>query len=128
MPEADGSGNGPIGLAFSTNFPVYTAKGVATCESYAPNPYTSTLSVGSPVTFQNTQSFQIISSGIDGLYGVGGQFVSSTSTAVVQSLPANLANTFYGSTTGGSLTADSDTLIRIREEDNLTNFKSGSLQ
>ncbi len=96
--------------------------------SYAPNPYTSTLSVGSPVTYQNAQSFQIISSGLDGLYGVGGQFVSSTTTSAAIALPPNLGNTFYGSTTGGSLSAETDQTVRQREGDNLTNFKPGSLQ
>jgi prepilin-type N-terminal cleavage/methylation domain-containing protein len=124
--EVDGNGNGPIGLSFSTTFPVITTKAVTICDSYAPNPYTSTLSIGSPVTFQNAQTFQIISSGLDGLYGVGGQYVSNASTSALP-LPFDSANTFYGQTSGTTVTADTDNLIRNRESDNLTNFKAGSL-
>ena len=135
--ETDGGGNGPIGLGFSTNFPVVSTKAVNYCESYAPNPYTSTVTVaptiGSPVTFQSPQSFQIFSSGLDGLYGVGGQFISNPTSTAVVSTPADFSvatppHTFYGVTSGGSLTAETDKTIRLREQDNLSSFKAGTLQ
>ena len=133
VPEYDSNTNGPIWLSFSTTFPIYTSTAVTTCESYAPNPYTSTATVtsstgGSQVAFQNAQSFQIISSGIDGLYGVGGQYTTSSGTTAAITLPPDLSNTFYGATTGKSLSAESDQTIRLREGDNLTNFKAGTLQ
>ena len=51
-----------------------------TSVSPAPNPYTSALTapfngtIPLATTYFNPQTFQIISSGIDGLYGVGGQY------------------------------------------------------
>jgi prepilin-type N-terminal cleavage/methylation domain-containing protein len=128
--EMDANSNGPIGLSFQTSFGTF--KALNFCSSFAPNPYTSTLSVpltvGAPVTFLNPQTFQIISSGIDGLYGVGGQFNSNTNTPSVVPLPFDATNTFAGSTMGKSLGADTDLTIRNREGDNLTNFKPTSLQ
>lgn len=126
--ESDASGNSPIGLGVIVNFPVQTTKAVSICESYSPNPYTSTLTSVIPVTFQKPQSFQIISSGIDGLYGVGGQYIATATTSATNQLPVDSTATFYGSTTGTSLSSDADPAIRKREQDNLTNFTSGSLQ
>ena len=59
------------GLGYSVAFPVQNG-----CVSPSPNPYTSTFTASSAgvTTFLNPQTFQIISSGIDGLYGVGGQY------------------------------------------------------
>ncbi|MFI5460505.1 MAG: type II secretion system protein [Isosphaerales bacterium] len=117
--EADGSGISPIGLQFQHAGSFYT--------SPAPNPYTTTTSISpstGTVTFQKAQSFQIIAAGVDGLYGVGGQFIppaAGTSTAS-NALPLDAANTYSGT----KVTADAT--IRIRERDNLTNFKSGTLQ
>lgn len=84
--------------------------------------YNATTNTGGPpaVTFQNPQTFQIISSGLDGLYGVGGQYLSNTTTAGTP-LPID-------STTTTSPYSTTDATIRQREGDNLTNFKSGSLQ
>ena len=76
--ESDANGDGPIALAFSVAYPLYNS--TSPDVSYSPNPYTSTLTeaysavntAGPPnVTYQTPQSFQIISAGIDGLYGVG---------------------------------------------------------
>ncbi len=101
------------------------------CSSFSPNPYTASLTIGvpagTPITFQNPQSFQIISSGLDGLYGVGGQFVSNLQSSATVPLPFDAVNTFSGSTMGKTLGADTDANIRVRESDNLTNFKAGSL-
>ena len=76
------------------------------------------------VSYLNAQSFQIISSGIDGLYGVGGQYAppSSASATSTNPLPLDATNDIDPGPGGN------DTTIRQREQDNLTNFKAGSLQ
>jgi len=108
--------------------------------SAVPNPYTNTptsnLGGGLPsgtVTFQKGQSYQIISAGVDGQYGVGGQYIPATSATSTASnaLPYDVANTGAGPGPPGSAPAQAElpsTSIRLREGDNLTNFKSGTLQ
>jgi general secretion pathway protein G len=129
--ETDATTGAAIMLSFSVPFPTTLIKGGATsnvAKSSPPNPYTSTFSEnlsinpnGPPaVTYVNANTFQIISSGIDGLYGVGGQYLgsssaSATSTNTLPVDPTALINT-------------TDPTIRQREQDNLTNFKAGSLQ
>lgn len=76
------------------------------------------------MTYQKPQTFQIISSGLDGLYGVGGQFQPTTTSATIP-LPFDSHNSID---VGNSVVADSDATLRQREYDNLTNFKSGRLQ
>jgi hypothetical protein len=123
--EQDGSGNNHVGLAFSG--------GVL---SFTPNPYTvtqTTNTTSGAATFQSPQSFQIISSGVDGLYGVGGQYVQNPSSSASEPLPfdsgtvGNTATpvTFYG--IPPKITQE-DPSVRKSERDNLTNFKSGTLQ
>jgi prepilin-type N-terminal cleavage/methylation domain-containing protein len=124
--ESDPSGNSPIALTFQ--------HGTATYLSPSPNPYTSTLSTTatttgtstgtSIVTFQKAQTYQIISSGVDGLYGIGGQYIAPGSNAASNQNPLPVdanGDTFSAGTavTGGN--------IRSGEKDNLTNFKSGTL-
>jgi len=130
-PEFDAKNSGPIGLNFQVTFPIYNSTGTVTISnSYAPNPYTSTLTLtGSTtptVTYLNAQSFQIISSGIDGLYGVGGQYVSSSSASATStnSLPMDTID----SSPYINTSAVNDPTVRQREGDNLTNFKASSLQ
>jgi general secretion pathway protein G len=118
-------------LSYHVAFPVLGANG---CFSPAPNPYTSTTTAPFnttttpptplPLSFLNPQSFQIISSGIDGQYGVGGQY---TPDATGESLPLDPNSNFpagiylpYINTT--------DATIRIRERDNVTNFHNGKLE
>ncbi len=109
--------------------------------SAVPNPYTSTQTANVPpgalpsgtVTFQKAQSYQIISAGIDGQYGVGGQYVPTTASNSTASsaLPYDAANTGAGPGPPASAPAQAElplTAIRLRENDNLTNFKSGTLQ
>jgi general secretion pathway protein G len=119
--EYDSSGIGPqppplagIALAFRVNFPV-----TGGCVSQAPNPYTSAVTI--PATgaaaFLNPQSFQIISSGLDGQYGVGGLYSAS---ANAEMLPVD------GTTPSPYNT--SDTSVRVRERDNMTNFHPGKLE
>jgi prepilin-type N-terminal cleavage/methylation domain-containing protein len=111
--EQDDNGVAPIGLTFTY--------GTTSFASPSPNPYSSTLSVttSGTVTFQKAQTFQIISAGADGLYGVGGQFVapSSSNGSATVSLPFDSTNT---------ITTDAN--VRKREQDNLTNFTTGRLQ
>ena len=117
-------GGPPIGLSYLWN-------GISD-PSASPNPYTSTLTNNIPAgalpngspTFINAQTFQLFSPGLDGLYGVGGQFIAQTqaNSTVTNSLPPNLPNTYSGTTTS------TDSTVRQRESDNMTNFKQGPLQ
>jgi hypothetical protein len=120
--EADNSGVSPLGLQFQQSGAFYT--------SPVPNPYTSSLTVAATGTvgFQKPQSFQIISAGVDGLYGVGGQYIqnSATNTSTTDTLPPDLNNTFVGA--AAPPLNEADATIRRRERDNVTNFKSGTLQ
>lgn len=120
--EVDNNMSGPIELIYNVHFPTYGTSPVGSvylATSPSPNPYTSTLTAGTTsgtISFQQPQTFQIISSGSDGLYGVGGQYVSS-SQATAMPLPVDTAHT--KNTSDGS--------IRSRENDNITNFKAGRL-
>ena len=111
--EQDDNGVAPIGLNFQY--------GTTTFASASPNPYSTTLTVttSGTVTFQKAQSFQIISAGADGLYGVGGQYVapSSSNGSATNSLPLDAADT-----------TTTDPNVRKREQDNLTNFTTSRLQ
>ena len=121
-----GTGPGPgIELAFHVAFPILPLNTPPTpALSPAPNPYTTTLTTpftanGAylPATYLNPQSFQIISSGIDGLYGVGGQYA-----------PDNTAEALPWDTSSPTPYNTADTSIRIRERDNVTNFHNGKLE
>jgi prepilin-type N-terminal cleavage/methylation domain-containing protein len=72
----------------------------------------------SPRVFVQPQSFQIISSGADRLYGLGGQFVPGSQLSV---LPFNAGVNALVTLQ----TIDSD--ARLVEQDNLTNFAPGPL-
>jgi general secretion pathway protein G len=130
--ESDAGGNSPIGLTFHVPFPVPGATWPNSSASPAPNPYTSALTAQFnttttpptplPTTYLNPQSFQIISSGIDGLYGVGGQY-SPDNTG--ESLPLDRTTDPNGN---GPYVNTSDVTIRTRERDNITNFHNGKLE
>jgi prepilin-type N-terminal cleavage/methylation domain-containing protein len=118
MTESDANAVSPITLNFLVNFAVSNATNPNLAVSAPPNPYTSTQTiptVGS-VTFQKPQSFQIISAGADGEYGVGGLFTPSSSTP----LPNQ-----SGVLAAGQPTNDTD--LRSRERDNITNFYNSKL-
>ncbi len=126
------SGTGIIALQYYVGF--HTLPGATTpylSISASPNPYTTSLTTNNPVgalpsgtvTYQKPQSYQIISAGIDGLYGVGGQYKAQTQGSTV-TLPVDLNNTIDASS--GSALGDSS--VRQREYDNLTNFKSSTLE
>ncbi|WP_165073960.1 type II secretion system protein [Paludisphaera rhizosphaerae] len=105
----------PILTSFNVRFPVKTSNGTVAqfAASPAPNPYCSTTTTAAVVNFVNPQTYQLISSGVDGLYGPGGQFNPNAAAGV---LP-------YSSTTTNS----TDARVRQREQDNLTNFRGGRL-
>ena len=119
-----------IGLTFHVAFPVPGASFANSASSPAPNPYTTavtapfntTTSPPTPLatTYLNPQTFQIISSGIDGLYGVGGQYSPDNVGEAVpwDSTPSPTNPPYY----------TSDTSIRVRERDNITNFHNGKLE
>lgn len=116
--EADAYLAQPIGLGLQTGGRTYI--------SVSPNPYTATLTVTTTgtVTYQKPQTYQILSAGVDGQYGVGGQYVTATtpgSGSSTNPLPFDSYHTYAGS----SLTTDAT--IRKRENDNLTNFKTSTL-
>ena len=121
-----GTGPGPgIELAFHVNFPILPVATPPTpALSPAPNPYTGSLSAPFSgnggylsATYLSPQSFQIISSGLDGLYGVGGQYNPNNAA---EALPwDNSTPTPYNTT---------DITLRYRERDNVTNFHNGKLE
>ncbi len=117
--ESDGNGVSPLTLSFLVTFPVGTGTGNIAV-STPPNPYTSTVTnpASGSVTFQKPQTFQIISAGADGAYGVGGQFVPSGSPA----LPPDPS---FGS--GTSVYNSTDTALRVSEKDNVSNFYNTKL-
>ena len=87
--------------------------------SFAPNPYTSTppvpLTAGQAATFLKADSFQIVSAGADGFYGVAGQWISDST----ERMP-------YDAGIAATLSPPNQT-IRKREQDNLTSFSSSKL-
>ncbi len=99
----------PIMLRFALTFPV---SGGGLASSPAPNPYTTTLT-GGRCGWLAPQTFQILSAGGDGLYGVGGQYATTG-----ESLPFDAA----------AAVPATDPTLRVRERDNLTNFHGGKLQ
>ena len=124
--ETDAYLNGPIGLRFNVTFPVPVGGTITnTSVSPAPNPYTSALTapfngtIPLATTYFNPQTFQIISSGIDGLYGVGGQYTPNV-TGEALPLDPNLSNYVPSPL--------ADNTIRVRERDNITNFHNGKLE
>ena len=110
-------------LAFRVNFPILVPAitGVPnTAGSSAPNPYTSLPTVPthwgyyrSSIPSRSRSSL----SGIDGQYGVGGQY---TPNATGEALPLDTSVPDPYNT--------SDTTIRVRERDNITNFHNGKLE
>jgi general secretion pathway protein G len=134
----------------ATNTPVFATRPDLVA-SPSPNPYTNscpvpTLATGHvdtsttdgignrPRAWQNANSFQIVSPGIDGLYGIGGQFNTKSpsgalpfiqatgSTYTADTYQTQEANTDF---TGGTALSSG---IRLRENDNVTNFSQGRLQ
>ena len=87
--------------------------------SFAPNPYTN----GAPIAISgntvkpeyiNKNTFQIISAGIDGLFGPGGGYKANVSDPLA-------------ATTAALMPLNLSPAMRTREKDNVTNFKGGRL-
>jgi general secretion pathway protein G len=121
--ETDTLGNSPYTLNFQVGFPVTSGN---LSVSPPPNPYTSsvtvpttTLNVNTPVAYQTPQTFQIISAGVDGSYGVGGSYQPGQGT------PLPLDPLFYSSPPGPY--SSSDASQRTLERDNVCNFHNGRL-
>lgn len=113
--EADGNNVAPIRASFGVRFPVRTSDGntAQAAVSPVPNPYCSSTTTAAVVNFINPQTYQLISSGVDGQFGPGGQFNSSATSGT---LPYN-----------ASWISSTDQSVRQREQDNLTNFRGGRL-
>lgn len=112
-PEVDGLQQ-PLMMPFHVNYPLASQPTV----SPSPNPYTSGEAVPSNATksaqFINPKSYQILSPGADGIYGLGGRYDVSTTG---QRLPSDV-------TTSLGFSGDARTV----ESDNVTNFSQGSLE
>lgn len=108
-------------------------KGTATYPSFAPNPYTN----GPPIQMQGTinpeyvnkNTFQIVSAGIDGLFGIGGWYKATPAAGgEVLPLPIPVNPTmpdvgFPGTPWSTWISRNA----RLVERDNVTNFKGGRL-
>ena len=106
--------------------------------SPAPNPYTSSVPASGTVAWLNPNSFQILCAGVDRQWGLGGIYLqNSPSGSPIPPLPA--MGTTASEDPGVMHSADSDlqadgtpnkpkTGVRLREYDNITNFKGGRLQ
>ena len=113
--EVDGNGLGPIWLQYQHAGSLYL--------SPAPNPYATTATANLPngsVIFEKPQTFQLFSSGVDGLYGVGGQFVPPTAsnTTASNALPLDAVDTYSGAppttpTTDATIRLARGTILRI---------------
>jgi prepilin-type N-terminal cleavage/methylation domain-containing protein len=122
LAEADGNLQAPLTLSFTAplTLPSSTPSPPQVTLSPSPNPYTSSQPVPSGTnqspTYFNAQSFQIISPGVDGTYGLGGHYNATSSTdAPLDGAELSRSNS-------------SDPKVRNLEADNLTNFKNGTLQ
>jgi len=121
--------NDTFSRAFYVNFSVNSSgynncysSATNVCVSPAPNPYTTTPAVppSGATSWQNPQTFQIISAGNDQMFGVGGQFAGNNAT---NRLPVPTGEISGGSWLAGvcaGMTAvDGE---RNTESDNLSNF------
>ena len=114
--ESDGPGAvTPPTLSFRVPF---LTKGATATGSFAvsppPNPYTASSVMGGPAIYQQPSHYQLIASGRDGMYGVGGSYYPDEADPLVREGNPNAYNT-------------SDLQIRQREQDNLTNFHGSRL-
>ncbi|MGE3821355.1 MAG: type II secretion system protein [Isosphaeraceae bacterium] len=125
--DVDTNGVTPLRQRFATTQPTYSTSGqVRFTDSPSPNPYTSGLPYNTAdsllpqtIAYQQPQSFQILSPGIDGYYGLGGAYTPSGSDV----LPKQFSDAKNVPTTNST-----DTGVRTLEFDNLTNFHNGRLQ
>ncbi len=102
-------------LASYVGFPVVDATGTTApiCISPGPNPYVASDPANSSTVWLKAQSYQILSSGFDGQYGVGGQWGDAKNP-----LPTSSGSGVYNVVQPN---------LRQRESDNLSNFTGGRL-
>jgi prepilin-type N-terminal cleavage/methylation domain-containing protein len=133
--ETDSNGVTPIGMSFLLSQPVYNSGSSSPLsppitQSPSPNPYTSGPPTGTKavfsVSYQNNQSFQIISPGLDGIYGVGGWYDPTQSAPLIAEDQTSVLQTNLGTTI--ILSNSKDASLRVPEKDNLTNFHNGRLE
>ena len=112
--EVDDGGTTFVTRGFSVNF------GGGYAVSTAPNPYTTNapLNTATGTNYFNPNSFQLFSAGFDRLWGMGGLYLP-TVTDRLPLLPPKAGD-------AGNVNNEPATL-RIRENDNLTNFSTGRL-
>ncbi len=118
--EVADDGSTPVVRSFYVNFAEHG--GTRVTASGAPNPYTigdadpKTTANPTPqsTTWVNPQTFQIISAGRDGFWGLGGPYDGSSSGARLPLYTATNDAATYG-------------VLRTRERDNITNFAGGKL-
>ncbi len=124
--ELEDDGTTFVERSFSVFFP--TSSGTPYfAKSAAPNPYTtgaaaigtSSTTSTAAVSWYNPNSYQIICSGQDRLWGLGGQYIQNATSG--SSLPLE-------TTDPGLIHAGDALSIRQREADNLANFTAGRLQ
>ncbi len=89
-------------------------------QSPAPNPYTSNAAYNASAApvYLKPQSFQIISAGRDGLYGLGGEYAGSNTGSRLPVGPAPFPEWVAADPAGA----------RLGERDNITNFATGVLE
>ncbi len=125
--EADASSVSPILRVFRVSFSVRGSTSATTNQlaaSAPPNAYSSSPPNGLTTTqWEKGQTFQIISAGRDGEYGLGGLY---TPTSKSQKLPLDADSPATGVDNLNLNTTDIE--IRQSERDNLTNFASGPLE
>ena len=118
--DEDANALSPLWLSFGGNF-----GGSSGTHSMTPNPYTTTSSVpsvtqaGQAPTYEKAQSFQIISAGTDGLFGLGGYYKADSNSPALPN-PGDGVN-------ANATTNSKDLGVRNMERDNLTNFHNGKL-
>ena len=124
LPEPDTTGAiAAVTRKFTVGFPTVTAGGWGgrIVISPGPNPYTTNAANTAITTsWHRPTSYQIISSGADGLYGPGGRYVPAGS-AVTVILPLE------PQTAGVNNLNTTDADVRSVEKDNIANFTSGTL-
>jgi general secretion pathway protein G len=139
--ESDAHNVAPIWLQTIITFPT-SGRNITPpiTRSPSPNPYTTSLTSNTShqpnavpsgtVTYQKPQSYQIISAGADGQYGVGGQYTQASGSSSTV-LPFDPNVTAVGEPPGFEVNLPKpkqDPNLRQKEHDNLTNFKNGRLQ
>ena len=86
-----------------------------------------------PRVWINPNTFQIISSGDDGKFGIGGQYLAQSTASRLPFINATAvsgpySNETYDSITGVTKETNIDPNVRQLERDNITNFSGGRLE